>query len=257
MGALLLLLFIMDRRAKIAAQHSVSDAVAERKKRTQEEEAARQAEWEKATALLHQSLLEKEGELAGAASKIQVGLSEADQKLAVVQSQHVELEGKIQAESAQIARLQSYIASKNAGLNDVDKKETKSKIELLEATKELAELELAFRRLKAPSGAATRIPIRWGPLSRQTRRSAHADLCRMFARRRRLSPRKKIAPTLGLHRRHGAGRSGTPHRFPLAIEEIDQRTTERGMAPEHKGPYRAFSWYGPTASALITWPRRR
>src|SRR5437867_733305 len=76
MGALLLLLFIMDRRAKIAAQHTVAEAVAERKKRSQEEEDARQAEWEKAKALLHQSLLEQEGELLGNAKAVERGLNE-------------------------------------------------------------------------------------------------------------------------------------------------------------------------------------
>ena len=149
MGALLLLLFIMDRRAKMAAQYTIAEAVAERKKRSQEEEDARQAEWERARALLHQSLLEQQGEVLGDVKGVQQGVTEAEYKLALTQAQHGDLDGKIKAEATQIAVLQLQIANRNVNLKDSDKKDAKSKAELLDAAKDLADLEQAFRRLKA------------------------------------------------------------------------------------------------------------
>src|SRR6266498_3797412 len=84
MGALLLLLFIMDRRAKMAAQHTVSVAVADRKKRTQAEEEARQAEWEKAREGLHQTLLEQQNYLIADAKGLQQNLDDTGKKLTIV-----------------------------------------------------------------------------------------------------------------------------------------------------------------------------
>src|SRR4051812_28345832 len=80
MGSLLLFLFIMDRRAKIAAQNRAMEAhaaLAARKADTQAERDARQAEWEQAKAKLHQSLLQQEQELAAEAQGIQQNLSDA------------------------------------------------------------------------------------------------------------------------------------------------------------------------------------
>src|SRR5437764_10659241 len=84
MGALLLLLFIMDRRAKVAAQHSVADAVAQRKKRSADEEAARQAEWEEAQAALRQALAQKHDQLLGDVKGVQKAIGNAGNKLAIV-----------------------------------------------------------------------------------------------------------------------------------------------------------------------------
>ena len=148
MGALLLLLFIMDRRAKIAAQHTASEAVAERQKRTQDEEDARQAEWQKAKDLLHQTLLDQQNELLGDSKGVQQYLDAASDKLAVARSQHRNLDDKVNREESQIAALQAQLVNQRANLKDVDLKDRKAKAELLEAAKELAELERAFQKLR-------------------------------------------------------------------------------------------------------------
>ena len=149
MGALLLLLFIMDRRAKIAAQYTVSAAVAERKKRTQAEEEARQAEWEKARDLLHQSLMQQQNQLLAESKGVQNDLEETNKKLALVQTKHVDLHGKVQGELSRIALVKTQIATHRAALKDADKNEGKSRAELIEAANELAELERAFQQLRA------------------------------------------------------------------------------------------------------------
>src|SRR5207244_1564055 len=77
MGSLLLLLFIMDRRAKIAARFHVSAEVKKRQERSKAEEDARQAEWEAAKRALHQSLVEEQDQVAAEAKTVEQNLSEA------------------------------------------------------------------------------------------------------------------------------------------------------------------------------------
>ncbi len=149
MGALLLLLFIMDRRAKIAAQHQVEELNAKRQDRTKAEEEARQAEWEKAKAALRQSLLGKHDQVFKETKSVQGEASAVAEKLNIVQAKHIELQRKIDDESAKIAALHAQIAGRQAGLQESAKKETASKAELLAAAKELAQLERAFQQLRA------------------------------------------------------------------------------------------------------------
>lgn len=152
MGSLLLFLFIMDRRAKIAAQHAnheAEEALQARKKRTKDEEDALQADWEKAKEKLHQALLLQEGQLETQAKGLIIDLDSAGKKLRLVQMQHQDIDEQAKAEAAKIAEIQIQIAGRRKGLLDADKMETMSKRELLAAAQELAELEIAFQQLLA------------------------------------------------------------------------------------------------------------
>jgi hypothetical protein len=149
MGSLLLLLFIMDRRAKIAAKYRVTEELQARKERTKAEEEARQAEWEKAKNALHQTLLAEQEQLAAEAKGLEQNLSDATRNLTLVQARHVGLEQNIKAEGDRIGAIQLEIESRRADIKEAAKKETMTKAELLEAARELAELERAFRQLKS------------------------------------------------------------------------------------------------------------
>ena len=149
MGSLMLLLFIMDRRAKIAARHRVTEELQARQERTQAEEEARKADWEKAKQQLHLSLQQQHAQLLAESNGIQQNANETSKKLELVQTRHVDLEQQIKGESARVGTLLLEIESYRASLQQADKKETMSKAELLEAAKELGELERAFQQLKA------------------------------------------------------------------------------------------------------------
>jgi hypothetical protein len=149
MGSLLLLLFIMDRRAKIAARYRVAQELQARQSRTKAEEESRHAEWEKAKEQLHLSLLLQHDQLRADAKGVQQNLSDATKKLAVVHTRHADLDQDINTKAAKIVALQLDIAGRRTGLQQADKKETLSKAELIEAVKELAELERAFQHLRA------------------------------------------------------------------------------------------------------------
>jgi hypothetical protein len=139
----------MDRRAKIAARHHVTEELQTRQARTQAEEDARKAEWEKAKEQLHLSLQQQQAQLLAESKGVQQNLNETSQKVGLVQARHGDLEQQINGETAKVGALLLEIESYRAGLQQADKKESMSKAELLEAAKELGELERAFQQLKA------------------------------------------------------------------------------------------------------------
>ena len=149
MGSLMLLLFIMDRRAKIAARYRVTEELQTRQARTEAEEEARKADWEKAKQQLHRSLQQQHAQLLAESKGIQQNVDETSKKLGLVQTRHGDLEQQINGETAKVGVLLLEIESFRAGLQQADKKETMSKAELLEAARELGELERAFQQLKA------------------------------------------------------------------------------------------------------------
>src|SRR4051794_7102855 len=85
MGSLLLLLFIMDRRAKIAAQYHVTEELQARQARSKAEEDARQAEWESAKQALHQSLVAQQEQLLAESNGLQQNLTDVSKNVALVQ----------------------------------------------------------------------------------------------------------------------------------------------------------------------------
>jgi hypothetical protein len=149
MGALLLILFVMDRRAKIAAQHKVSEIKSERLARSKAEEDARKAEWEKAKSALHQTLLAQQDQLKSEANHLDSKLNDANKKLDDAQTKQGELQKKIVSELERIALLQVKLADQANGAKAFTQKENVSKAQLLEAAKELADLEQAFKKLRA------------------------------------------------------------------------------------------------------------
>jgi hypothetical protein len=149
MGALLLLLFIMDRRAKIAARNQVSEAYSKRKARDKAEEDARSAEWEKARAALQQSLLATQGDLHADTQAVKNQLDDVNKKAQAIQARHGDLQRKLDSENAKIASLHSQIALQQTGLSQAAKEATASKAELAAAEKDLLVMELAFQHLRA------------------------------------------------------------------------------------------------------------
>ena len=206
MGSLLLFLFIMDRRAKIAAQHANDEALQARKKRTKDEEESLQADWEKAKEKLHQALLLQEGQLAAQGQGLQIDLDSTGKKLHLIQTQYHELDEQAKAESAKIAEIQVQIISQRKSMLDAEKeadqKDKMSKKELLDAAQELAESRDRLPTIAHRQGAREASAFA-GPVSRQTRRLAPADLHRMHARRRYLPSRRQDSARLRFHRRFG------------------------------------------------------
>jgi hypothetical protein len=237
MGALLLLLFIMDRRAKIAACYRVTEELQARQARTKAEEDARQSAWEKAKEQLHRSLLEQQNQLLANSKGLQENITDASQKLTVVQARHGELDQKIKQEATAIGLLQLDIDNQRAGLQQVDKKETITKAELADAAKELAELERAFQLLRALKGREkqTYSVVPYRGKRGDARPPIYVECVRdgvIFHPEKNLLQAWDFTPSsiIGeVERRHG----------PLAVQKAAK---EKGVTPsdEPKGPYVLF-----------------
>ena len=148
MGSLLLLLFIMDRRAKIAAQHQVEETKAVRAARSKAEEDERLAQWEAARRKLEQALLAQHGDLAIQMKGVRSDADDANKRLQFIHAQHADLIKQLKGEAANISLLELQLVNQRGNLKEAAKKEQASKSELADAVKELAELELAFHALK-------------------------------------------------------------------------------------------------------------
>src|SRR4051812_9680090 len=152
MGSLLLFLFIMDRRAKIAAQNRAREAretMAARKPDTQNQRDARQIEWEEAREKLRRLLLEQHQQVLSEAQGVQQNLSATGDKLNIVQTRYLDIQLQLASETAKILALQDQIEQQKSGIRSSDKKEAASKSELAKATQELLELTTAFQLLQA------------------------------------------------------------------------------------------------------------
>src|SRR5438874_1232438 len=123
MGSLLLFLFIMDRRAKIAARYRVAEELKTREKRSQEDEANRQADWEKARQALHQTLLDQQAQMHNKTKRVQNELNAAIEKLALEKNKRGELDNQVRDEATKIVLLQLEIDNQRAGLVHADQKE--------------------------------------------------------------------------------------------------------------------------------------
>ena len=145
-----------------------------------------------------------------------LGISQADKKRADAQLQQGELDAKIKAETARIASLQAQIAGQNSTLSDVAKKDARSKAELNQAAQELAEMELAFRKIGKLLRGTRQANLLGRSVSRQARRFSHPHLCRMRAERRDFSSGEAFARKLGFHARPCAHCGRTPHRAARA-----------------------------------------
>src|SRR5436305_564902 len=81
MGALILFLLVMDRRAKIVAKHKMEEAKLARLANRTTEDDARKAEWEKQRDAVHQALLAQQQGLEGQAEQVRQELARATAKL--------------------------------------------------------------------------------------------------------------------------------------------------------------------------------
>jgi len=177
MGSLILLLMVMDRRAKTVTRNKLAmELEARQEARTAESgklrtvklaelTALRQAEWEKERDKLHQTLLAQEQELR---DKLAGMASEADgtaKKLELKQSDFITLQQKLAREYQRLLQERHDLTEKKTtALTTEEKKETLVKGQMQRLTLELLQMEKALLDLKElksrPSDAFSLVPYR-------------------------------------------------------------------------------------------------
>ncbi len=161
MGALILLLLVMDRRSKVVARNRALEAhalqLATRAKkvdRSHEEEQARQAEWEQKRQDLHDLLREQEQELAQERAKLDIQRQNVFKNLGNEKQALADLEKVLLEERARADVKGQLLAQLRDGLARSADYDGKSKSEAEKLARELAQLERVLQEAKTLRGRA-------------------------------------------------------------------------------------------------------
>lgn len=156
MGSLILLLLVIDRRAKAVARAKAWQAILQAEAQETHMAAAhkaelerRQAELERRSRLLHTRLLEQEQELV---LQVRTTLSQAEttaQSVLEDQTRVKETEAKIEEGKAELSRRKAEIETRRAELSQTAKLDEASRAELTRLAMELQKLERTLVDLKA------------------------------------------------------------------------------------------------------------
>jgi hypothetical protein len=149
MGSLILLLLVLDRRAKAAAReraYKAAEQVAAKELDIAEE---RKQEWEKRRDAVHAELVAQERDLSGK-------ITEAEKQIAVAQAEQTTEEERrrrekerLRHEEEQIGRLEEVVRTRRTQLSGGDDKVQESGRELQRLSQELRSLERTLEELKA------------------------------------------------------------------------------------------------------------
>jgi len=149
MGSLILLLLVIDRRAKVVTRAKALEAVRQMETVDKEEAAARAAEWEKRRQALHEQLQQQKQDLDAKSASLERQLAGAAHDLQAERAQAPDLERKLQVEQENLLREERSIASHVQEANQKIQESKATQAELVRLTTELVKLEQTLDDLKA------------------------------------------------------------------------------------------------------------
>jgi hypothetical protein len=149
MGSLILLLLVIDRRAKVVARakalQAQSQIVAEQTKATQ----AQRAEWERRRWALHEQLVQQDQDALAQVHSIQ---SQADTTAAKIQSAQTHdraLQERLQTERSRLTQEEEQLTARRADFAQAEKQTEASQAERVRLTAELERIERTLADLQA------------------------------------------------------------------------------------------------------------
>lgn len=160
MGALILLLLVMDRRSKIVARnrafeaHKAEVAAAQDKAKkafdhSAEAEEARRAEWERKRAELHALLRDQEKKLKDERAALDTKANALGQDVAQEKQALADLEKRLMDERARLDVKSQLLAQMRQGIARTVAQDAASKQRVEELARELAQLERVLQEVKA------------------------------------------------------------------------------------------------------------
>lgn len=153
MGSLILLLLVMDRRAKVVARakamRTMEQALAQARADEEKAAAAHRAEWERRRQLLHHQLQQQDSqvlrELEGIHSQLVAAAGSVQTEVAHSRQLHEQLE----AEQSGLARSEAELSAQRAELASASQQTDASRTELARLTADLERMERCLADLKA------------------------------------------------------------------------------------------------------------
>jgi hypothetical protein len=149
MGSLILMLLVLDRRAKAAARERAYRAVEQVAAEELRLAEAREQEWEQRRQALHAQLLAQEGELNSQIAAIQRQIAAAQTNLAAEEERQKSGRERLLDEQKRLAHLEEDIRDRKAEAANAETKAQDSNQEFRRLTAELRSLERTLAELKA------------------------------------------------------------------------------------------------------------
>jgi hypothetical protein len=149
MGSLILLLLVIDRRAKVVMRAKALETVRQMESAEKEEAAVRDAEWEKRRQALHEQLEQQKQDLDAKSASLERQLAGAAQDLQTELAQTPVLEKKLQTEQENLLWEERAIAFRIRETNQKMQESKATQAELARSTTELVKMEQTLDDLKA------------------------------------------------------------------------------------------------------------
>jgi hypothetical protein len=149
MGSLILLLLVIDRRAKVVLRAKAMEAIRQMDAEAEKETANRAAEWERRRQALHAHLQREKQNLETQTARIEEKTAAAVHDLETEQAQGSQLDRQLQTEQATLIEEQRAIASKFQETAQKKQESEATRAELARLTAELVKLEQTVADLKS------------------------------------------------------------------------------------------------------------
>jgi hypothetical protein len=156
MGSLILLLLVIDRRAKVVARAKALQALAQLSVDEVKADEARRADWERRRAewearrhQLHEQLVEQDQEVLSQVQAVREKATAAAAGITAEDTHLRQLQERLQAEHAQIARWEEEVSAKRAEVSQAEQQVETSQAEMARLTAELERMERTLNDLKA------------------------------------------------------------------------------------------------------------
>jgi hypothetical protein len=148
MGSLILLLLVIDRRARVVARIKAMQALEQVAAKESREAEARQAEWERRRLLLHQQLAQEDAEVATAVHTVARKLQAVQSTLGGVDRQREDARQRSRDEEARLVQQENQLKTRRAEVIKATQQTDLSKTELARLTAELEHLEQTLEDLR-------------------------------------------------------------------------------------------------------------
>jgi hypothetical protein len=155
MGSLILLLLVIDKRAKAVARAKAAQGYADRRKSSIEDEKAKQKEWESQLRNLHALLRSQLDDVRCEADAVHGQIEATAADVSSTQSKHQDLKDRLVAAKEFYARTANALESRKSELAQSDRQNAETEAQRRQMTADLALLEktledlLAAKRLEA------------------------------------------------------------------------------------------------------------
>lgn len=149
MGSLILILMVMDRRARLVALARIQNAVAQRTAEQEAAERARKAEWERARQALRESLENRLRKIRGEKGATEEKARQIVHEISTVEAARQELHSRLQAQRAELSQKDRELQQQGVAVTARAKLTENARAELFRLTADLDALEKTLVDLKA------------------------------------------------------------------------------------------------------------